>query len=90
MVSRLTGPLQTYEIKCAEKLWIKINQETTLSENRTNDGIWRINSQIHGYSPILLPRTGDFTKRLIEDYQRTFHGEVQRFVTYVRDFGFPN
>ena len=95
MVSKLTGPLQTHEIECAEKLWIKIIQETTPSENRINkimdnDRIWRINSQIHGYSPILLPKTGDFTKRLIKDYQRTLHRGVQRLVTYLRDFGFPN
>ena len=43
-----------------------------------NDGIWRINSRIHEYLPILLPRNGDFTKRLIEDYhQRAPRGGVQ-------------
>ena len=37
-----------------------------------NDGIWRINRKIHGY---LLPRTADFMKSIIEDYQqRTLHG----------------
>ena len=91
MVSRLTGPLQTHEIESAEKLWLKIIQEATLSENHINkimdnDGIWRINSRIHGYSPILLPRTGDFTKRLIEDYhQRTLHGGVQAAMCAIRE-----
>ena len=91
MVSRFTGPLQTHEIKCAEKLWIKIIQETTPSKNHINkimdnDGIWRINSPIHGYSPILLPRTGVFTKRLIEDYhQRTLHGGVQATMCAIRE-----
>ena len=33
MVSKSTVPLQTYEIEYAEKLWIRIIQETTPSEN---------------------------------------------------------
>ena len=50
MVSKSTGPLQTHEIEYAEKLWIRIIQETTPSENHMNktmdnDGIWRINSR---------------------------------------------
>ena len=83
MVSRLTGPLQTQKIECAEKLQIIIIQETTPSENHINkimdnDTIWKINSRIYGYSLILLERTGDFTRRLIEDYdQRTSHWGVQ-------------
>ena len=91
MFSKSTGPLQTHEIEYAEKLWIRIIQETTPSENHlnkimNNDGIWRINSQIHGYSPNLLPRTGDFTKRLIEDYhQRTLHGGVQKTMCGIRE-----
>ena len=69
MVSRLTGPLQTQEIECAEKLWINIIQETTPSENHINkimdnDKIWRINSRIHGYSPILPPRAGRFHEKV--------------------------
>ena len=73
MFRKSTGPLRTHEIEHAEKLWIRVIHETTSSENHMNkimdnDGIWRINSRIHGCSPILLPRTGDFTKRLIEDY----------------------
>ena len=90
MVSSLTGPLQTHEIECADKLWIKTIQETTPSENHinkimVNDGIWRINSRIHGYLPILRPRTGDFWKTLIEDYhQRTLHGRVQATMCAIR------
>ena len=49
-----------------------------------NDKLWKINRQIHGYSPILPPRTGDFMERL-------YMGESKRqFVAYVRTFGFPN
>ena len=40
--------------------------------------IKRINSRIHGYSQVLLKKTGDFTKRLIGYYhQRTLHEGVQ-------------
>ena len=72
MVGKLIEPLQKHEIEYTEKLWIKIIHETTLVENHLskimdNDGIWKINSRIHGYSAILLPRTGDFTKIQIED-----------------------
>ena len=51
-----------------------------------NDGIWGINSRIHGYSPILLRRTGDFSKKLIEDYhQRTLLGGVQATMRGIRE-----
>ena len=91
MVSKSTGPLQTHEIEYAEKLWIRIIQKTTPSENHINkimdnDGIWRINSRIHGYSSILLPTTGDFTKRLIEDYhQGILYSEVQATMCGIRE-----
>ena len=73
MAGKSTGPFQTHEIEYTEKLWIRMIQKTTPSENQMNkimdnDGILRINSRIHGYSPILLPRTGDFTTRVIENY----------------------
>ena len=91
MVSKSAGPLQTHEIEYAEQLWIRFIQETTPSKNHINkimdnDGIWRINSQIRGYSPILLPRTGDFTIRVIEDYhQRTLHGGMQATMCGIRE-----
>ena len=51
-----------------------------------NDGIWRINSRIHGYSSILLPTTGDFTKRLIEDYhQGILYWGVQATMCGIRE-----
>ena len=91
MVRKSTRPLGTHEIEYAGKLWIRIIQETTPSENHIkkimgNDGLWRINSRIHGYSPILLPRLGDFTERLIEDYhQRTLNGGVQATMCGIRE-----
>ena len=91
MVNKLTGPLQTHEIEYAEKLWIKIIQETAPSENQMNkimdnDGIWRINSRMHVYSSVLLPRTGDFRKMLIEDHhQRSLHGGVRETMCDIRE-----
>ena len=87
----MTGPLPTNEIEYAEKLWKKIIQETAPGENymnkiMDNNGIWRINLRIHGYSPLLFPRTGDFTKRLIKVYhQRTLHGEMQATICGMRE-----
>ena len=54
MAGKSTGPFQTHEIEYTEKLWIRIIQKTTPSENQMNkimdnDGILRINSRIHGY-----------------------------------------
>ena len=53
MAGKSTGPFQTHEIEYTEKLWIRIIQKTTPSENQMNkimdnDGILRINSRIHG------------------------------------------
>ena len=45
-----------------------------------------LTAEIHGYSPTLLPRTANFTKRLIEDYQqRTLHGGVQATMCSIRE-----
>ena len=91
MISKFNGALKTHEIEYADKLWIKIIQEIAPSENRMikvmdNGGIWRINSRIHGYSSILLPRTGYFMKRLTEDYhQNTVHGGVQATMCGIRE-----
>ena len=75
---------------------IKLAQKQ-LSENESKDGILENetifqDSRIKDYKPILLPKRGEFTRRLIEHYHlKTIHGGVQSTMTKIREkFWIPN
>jgi len=84
------GPLQTSELKQAEVAWIRLTQQS-LDTNEMDryldeDNIWKIDSRIPDYKPILLPQRGEFTRRLIEYYHlQTLHGGVQSTMVKIRE-----
>jgi hypothetical protein len=87
---RYEGPLQTPELKQAEDAWIRLNQQSLdtneMGRYLDDDNIWRINSRIPNYKPILLPQKGEFTRRLIEYYHlQTLHGGVQSTMVKIRE-----
>ena len=86
-----SGPLTTDEIDRAETSWIILIQKEDLSEMKEDKiqdkrGVWRVVSRIPNYDPILLPKTGEFTSRIVENYhERTTHGGVQTTMAKIRE-----
>jgi hypothetical protein len=84
------GPITLAEIKYAETIWIRLVQQQGLSEvpveKRLDDNnIWRVDSRIPGYQPILLPHS-PFLRRLVEYiHYQMLHGGVQSTMTKFRE-----
>ena len=88
---RHKGPLTSEEINKAETSWIVLVQQEGLSETKKDKlqdehHVWRVDSRIPGYEPILLPQKGEFTRRLVEHFHyRTLHGGVQSTMSKIRE-----
>ena len=75
------GPLVTDELNGAEKQWIKLIQHTSRERPKDvetildNEEITLVKTRVPGYTPILLPQRGEFTRRIIEFFHiKTLHG----------------
>ena len=88
--SRRDGPLSKTEIMEAEKVWVRITQETgDLTSNlrlATDEaGLTRCYERIQGYTPIFIPRKSALARRIIEHcHLQTLHGGVATTMNKVR------
>ena len=86
------GPLVTDELNGAEKKWIKLIQHTSWERPKDvetildKEEITLVNTRVPGYTPILLPQRGEFTRRIIEHFHlATLHGGVQSTMAKLRE-----
>ena len=86
-----TGPLTTEELNEAEQQWIHLIQTASREspkdiETIIKEGTIMVKSLIPGYTPILLPQRGEFTRRVIEYYHiKTLHGGVTATMSKIRE-----
>ena len=72
--------LTSEEIQVAEIHWIKKAQESKMPESnielkKDEKGVWRCNGRIPGYKPILIPRSHQLVKLIIQQsHKKTLHG----------------
>ena len=60
--------------------------EDEINKNEDENGIWRLESQVNAYLPVLLPTQGKNTKWLAENYHlKSLHGVVQAFTYKIRE-----
>ena len=85
------GPLVTDELNGAEQQWIKMVQHISPEppkdvETIDDGGITLVKTRVPGYTPILLPQRGEFTRRTIEHFHlATLHGGVQSTMAKLRE-----